>query len=286
MFYLIDKPADISSFGVIRKLRKILNIRKIWHTGTLDPFATWCLIIATWKSTKLIPLLESSSKEYIATIRFDGKTDSFDTETPVIPANLSSFSWKSDTEIVEFLKSQTEQIPPKYSAIHIEGKRSYELARKGKDFILKKRPIEVYDVEVLERGPYELTLRMLISSWCYMRSFWPLLWEFLWTDWWFLTSLRRTKILWKYAWISITEWTNIENATPIPISRLFHTIHTYNASEELMNDVIHWREILNSYLPLWIQDDEIFFLENNTLSYMSLCKKNSGEIKILKNDIA
>lgn len=106
MFYLIDKPAWISSFDVIRKLRKILSIKKMWHVGTLDPFATGCLLIATWKSTKLIPLLESSKKEYIATIRFDGKTDSYDTETPVEKVSTDSFSWKSNSEIEAFLLSQ------------------------------------------------------------------------------------------------------------------------------------------------------------------------------------
>ena len=171
MFYLIDKPAGISSFTVIRKIRKILNIKKIGHSGTLDPFATGCLILATGKSTKLIPLLESAKKEYIATIRFDGKTDSYDTETPIVAVPLENFQWKSNTEIEEFLLSQKIQSPPKYSAIHIDGKRSYELARLGKQFQLKERPIEVYEASVLEKDTYELTIRMLVSSGCYMRSF-------------------------------------------------------------------------------------------------------------------
>jgi tRNA pseudouridine55 synthase len=285
MFYLIDKPAGVSSFGVIRKLRKILDIRKIWHSGTLDPFATWCLIIATGKSTKLIPLLESSNKEYIATIRFDGKTDSLDTETPILPSQLSSFVWKQEDEIVDFLKSQKEQTPPKYSAIHIDGKRSYELARKGKEFVLKKRPIEVYEVEILERSEYEITLRMFVSSWCYMRSFWPTLWEFLGTDGWYLTSLRRTKILWKYVEIDINEASEIENVTPISLSRLFHTIPTYDASKELITAAIQWRELPINWLQIPLQENEIFFLENTSLSYVSLCKKMGNEVKILKNDV-
>jgi tRNA pseudouridine55 synthase len=285
MFYLIDKPAGISSFWVIRQLRKILDIRKIWHAGTLDPFATWCLIIATGKSTKLIPLLESASKEYIATIRIDGKTESFDTETPILPIDTSNFSWKSKDDIEWFLLSQREQSPPIYSAIHVNGKRSYELARKGQNPTLEKRPIIVHEVSVLAIHESEITLKMLVSSGCYMRSFWPLLWEFLGVEGWYLTALRRTRIVWNHTDIHIDECHSIDNASQIHLSKLFHTIPTYKADHITYGNLIHWRKIMTNDLSYPLEDDKIFFLENSDWTYVSLCTKKGDIIEVLKNDV-
>ena len=129
MFYIIDKPLGISSFDVIRKLRKSLNIRKIGHAGTLDPLATGLLIIATQKSTKLLSLLDTARKEYIFTVRFDGKTDSLDMDTPLSPVDNSGFLSRTKKEIEHYILSQKLQIPPLYSALHIEGRRAYDRAR-------------------------------------------------------------------------------------------------------------------------------------------------------------
>lgn len=129
MFYLIDKPLHMTSFDVIRKLRKILNTKKIGHTGTLDPLATGCLLIATENSTKLIPELENTHKRYEFTVQLDGKTASLDLGTEIIPVDIRHIQQKTPETIKIFLESQTQQIPPKYSALHINGKRAYELAR-------------------------------------------------------------------------------------------------------------------------------------------------------------
>lgn len=164
MFYLIDKPIGISSFDVIRRLRKSLNIRKMGHAGTLDPLATGLLIIATEKSTKLLSLLDTASKEYIFTVRFDGKTDSLDMDTPLDPIDSSGFQPRTKKEIENHILSQKTQIPPLYSALHIEGNRAYDLARAGKIFEMKERNISVSEIEVLNQSDMTLTLRIILSS--------------------------------------------------------------------------------------------------------------------------
>lgn len=90
MFYLIDKPLEYTSFDILRVLRKKLNIKKMWHTGTLDPLATGGLLIAVWNYTKLIPYFEKDTKEYEFSLNFDGISDSYDLWTPVnyIEVNL------------------------------------------------------------------------------------------------------------------------------------------------------------------------------------------------------
>lgn len=285
MFYLIDKPSGVSSFWVIRQLRKKLNVKKMWHTGTLDPLATWCLLIATEKSTKLIPLLESSKKEYITTIRFDGTSESYDTEMPITPIDVTGFKWKSESEIIDFLLWQKDQTPPKYSAIHINGKRSYEIARKWKDFHIEKRPIKVFEADIIEKWNLEIKIRLKVSSGCYIRSFWPLLWEFFGVEWWYLTQLRRISIDGENFHCQISECSNIENPSPISLNSIFHTIHTYEWSIATMNEIIHWKKITKELLPSSIKEDEIFFIRNMSIPYFSLCKKIDWEIQILKNDI-
>ena len=164
MFYLIDKPLGITSFDAIRMLRKRLRIKKMGHSGTLDPLASGCLLIATGNSTKLLPLLEAAEKEYIFTICFDGKSDSLDMGTPLSPVDTSYILCPSDSEIEQYLLSQRSQIPPQYSALHIAGERAYDLARRGEIFDIPKRSIEVKEVEILERTISTITLRMIISS--------------------------------------------------------------------------------------------------------------------------
>ena len=194
MFFLIDKPLGISSFDVIRELRKSLGIKKMWHTGTLDPLATWCLLIATDSSTKLIPLFEWAKKEYIFTVSLDGWTDSLDLWTPLEKIDTSTMKVRSDEEICSYILSQKEQLPPRYSALHIQGKRAYELAQAWKEFSLKSRPIKIYTASILSRTPLSITIEMTISSGGYVRSFAPLLWEFFGITGGYISQLRRTKI--------------------------------------------------------------------------------------------
>ena len=122
MFYLINKPLGYTSFDLIRKLRKITGIKKMGHTGTLDPLASGCILVATSDSTKLISRLENQVKRYIFTVDISIFTPSFDLDikNEPIPCDTANLIDHSVQELQEFIESQTTQIPPKYSAIHIE----------------------------------------------------------------------------------------------------------------------------------------------------------------------
>lgn len=130
-FYLIDKPLWISSFDVIRKLRKITNIKKMWHTWTLDPLASGLLLLAFWNYTKLIPYFEKDIKEYEFKVKLDWTTPTFDMEyePDLIQEDLQE-KYKNELtidKIDEVLKNnflwKITQIPPKYSAIKIWWKK-------------------------------------------------------------------------------------------------------------------------------------------------------------------
>ena len=284
MFYLIDKPIGISSFDVIRRLRKSLNIRKMGHAGTLDPLATGLLIIATEKSTKLLSLLDTASKEYIFTVRFDGKTDSLDMDTPLDPIDSSGFQPRTKKEIENHILSQKTQIPPLYSALHIEGNRAYDLARAGKIFEMKERNISVSEIEVLNQSDMTLTLRIILSSWWYVRSFAPLLWKYHGIDGWYISSLRRTKIYTSYGMLAIEDATDIDVLSSISYSQLFHTIPTYEIDSTMLAD-IRLGKALDLWSAIYYEENSLVFLFHTLSQYTSLCRYHQGICTIVRNDV-
>lgn len=200
-FYLIDKPIWFSSFDVLRVLKKKLNIKKMWHTWTLDPLATGALLVAVWNYTKLIPYFEKDNKEYEFTVELNGTTPSYDSETEV--AYISEELQKKYTEeltidhiqdiINKNFSWEIEQIPPKYSALKIGWKKALDKIRSGEEFEMKKRKATIYEIEILSYSYPSVTIRAKVSAGTYIRSIAFDLWEILWTGW-YVSYLRRTKI--------------------------------------------------------------------------------------------
>ena len=148
-FLNIYKPKGMTSHDVVAKVRKILHIKQVGHTGTLDPFATGVLPIAIGKATKLIEYLDDD-KEYIATVQFGKTTDTYDLEGEV----TETFDKKvTEVEVVEALKSfegEISQIPPIYSAIKVNGKKLYDYARAGQQVEIKSRQVKIFKIELID----------------------------------------------------------------------------------------------------------------------------------------
>lgn len=167
----INKPKGITSFDVIRKLRKILSIKKIGHTGTLDPMATGVLLVCVGKVTKLAQDIEASSKEYVAEFELGYKTDTYDIEG-VITDRKEDFS-VTETELLSVLKKfigNIEQIPPMYSAIKINGQKLYDLARKGETVEREPRKVKIEKIELLEFDGKKAKIKCSVSKGTYIRS--------------------------------------------------------------------------------------------------------------------
>lgn len=153
---LIDKPKGISSFDVIRKLRKILQIKKMGHAGTLDPTATGLLIIGIEKGTKKLTRFSQLDKTYLMDVLLGTKTDSGDLEGNVI----AEYPVKNvdKEEVLKALKSLTGKIKtivPKYSAIKIDGKKLYQYAREGIEIESPIREVEIHKLSLLEITRFE-----------------------------------------------------------------------------------------------------------------------------------
>ena len=146
------KPVGITSFQAVKEVKKIINVKKAGHTGTLDLLATGVLPICFGRATKVIQYLNETKKEYIAEITIGKTTETLDREGKIVS---KTNKWRSltDIEIKEVVNSfigEIKQIPPMYSAVHHNGKRLYKLARKGKEVKREPRNITVFYIEILK----------------------------------------------------------------------------------------------------------------------------------------
>lgn len=178
-FLYINKPYGMSSFGALAHIRYVVSKRlgikrvKMGHAGTLDPLATGVLILCTGRKTKLIETLQQHTKEYTATLQFGATTASYDKEHPVdktYPKDHITLELLKET-ILQFI-GDIQQVPPVYSACNVNGKRAYELGRKGSDVELAAKTVHVDEIEVMEYDDAEkvATIRVVCGKGTYIRS--------------------------------------------------------------------------------------------------------------------
>ena len=168
---VVNKPSDCTSHDVVSKIRRTYNIKKVGHTGTLDPLATGVLPILIGKGTKLSKYLINHDKEYISTIKLGIKTDTGDLEGKIIETKKILNVSKEEIEVVlNSFVGKSIQTPPIYSAIKINGKKLYEYARSGQEVEIPKRNIEIYKIELLEKTLDEIKFKVMCSKGTYIRS--------------------------------------------------------------------------------------------------------------------
>jgi tRNA pseudouridine55 synthase len=176
---IIDKPAGITSHDVVASVRRILNTKRVGHTGTLDPFATGVMVILVGKATRLAQFLDKDDKEYEAVIQFGYETDTGDPtgshdpgsamQEAEVAARLSGVDWES---VLDKFRGEIAQIPPMYSAKKIAGKKLYELARKGEVIEREPRHVSItwIAVEEIPDQPVQMKLGVTCSAGTYIRT--------------------------------------------------------------------------------------------------------------------
>lgn len=191
---LIDKPLHWTSFDVIRRLRGLLQIKKIGHAGTLDPLATGLLIVCTGKFTKKINDYMAQEKEYTGSITLGAVTPTYDLES--LPEQEKDYSFVTEGLLKETAKQfvgEIEQFPPIYSAIKKDGVALYELARRGVDVELKARTITIQSFEITKTALPVVEFKVICSTGTYIRSLANDFGKALGCGA-YLSSLRRTRI--------------------------------------------------------------------------------------------
>lgn len=169
--FLIDKELHWTSFDVVNKIRYAMKVKKVGHAGTLDPLASGLVIVCSGKGTKRIEEFMATTKEYTGTFRLGATTPSYDLETS--PDALFPTEHITEEMVKEtansFLGPQN-QIPPMFSALKVDGKKLYELARKGKETKREPRPIDILEFEITGFHLPDVDFRALVSKGTYIRS--------------------------------------------------------------------------------------------------------------------
>lgn len=202
-----DKPLNMTSFQLVAKVRWLISQAmggkkiKVGHAGTLDPLATGVLILCTGRATKRIETLQSGVKEYIATLRLGATTPSFDLEHEIDQTFPTEHITREDVEsALSSFVGEIMQVPPVFSACKVEGKRAYDLARKGQkaeEVQLKAKPLRIDEIELLKadlggEAP-SITIRVVCSKGTYIRALARDIGEAL-NSGAHLTALRRTRV--------------------------------------------------------------------------------------------
>ena len=167
---VVNKPKGITSFDVIRKLKKILKTKKIGHTGTLDPLATGVMLMCVGKATKLAADLEAKDKVYIADFDIGYATDTYDIEGKKIAENIIEISKENLEQSIKKFIGNIKQVPPMYSAIKIDGNKLYHLARKGIEVERPERDVTIEYINLFDFKDNKAKIETKVSKGCYIRS--------------------------------------------------------------------------------------------------------------------
>lgn len=261
-FFLIDKDEGVSSASVVSKLKKKFNFKKVGHTGTLDPFATGLLVCPINSATRLSNFVLDTKKVYSGIILLGKKTDSDDiTGNVMSESNDFKFTFNDILKIRDSFLGKITQVPPKLSAIKIDGKRAYDKFRKNEDFEMKERAVEVFSFEILHLNDNEISFRICCSKGTYIRSIARDFGEKLGVPS-CLKTLRREK------------------------TSIFDVKDSKLISEVNLEDMILWYKIFDNDQKLLLTDDEINKLNvGNDVFLNNLSNSDSYKKKFQENDI-
>ncbi|MBW1808427.1 MAG: tRNA pseudouridine(55) synthase TruB [Deltaproteobacteria bacterium] len=261
---LVDKPAGLTSFDVVKIVKKMVHPMKIGHTGTLDPMATGLLPLTLGQATKLTRFLTDQTKRYLASLQLGTATDTLDVEGKVV----AEFEVPDLTEDkiragLSAFEGEIQQIPPMYSALHHQGKRMYQLARQGLEVERKPRRVTIDRIELTDFGPDQIELDICCSAGTYIRSLAADLAEKLGTCG-HLIGLRRIET---DGW-HVDQALQIEKlckedlaAAIIPIEKVLERYLKINVSQEIARRLeqgqLLGQDELNDMIPMQIQADTV-----------------------------
>lgn len=166
----IYKPEGISSFDVVRSIRKLSGIKKVGHTGTLDPMAKGVLPICLGKSTKIVDYIMKDFKIYKAVLKLGEVSDTYDREGKIIQSSKVDVGENEIINVINSFIGEIDQVPPMYSALKVNGKRLYELARQGIEIERQSRKINIYDIIIEKINIPYVAFEVKCSKGTYIRS--------------------------------------------------------------------------------------------------------------------
>ena len=273
---VVNKEKDMTSFDVVNEISHLFGIKKVGHTGTLDPMAEGILIICIGKATKIVELLTAKDKEYIAGVKLGIKTDSYDITGNILDTKEVKDIENLEEVILSYKKTYLQEVPI-YSAVKVDGKKLYEYARNNKEVELPKKEVTIKEIELLEKDKDTFIIKTLVSKGTYIRSLINDIGNSL-NTYATMTSLNRTKqgkvtINDSYKLNDIKsnnfKYYTIEEVLEYPIIKV---------DEDLEFKIKNGVKIKNTFE---IENKVLFVNENNKL--LGIYEKNNEELKVWKN---
>ena len=273
---VVNKEKDMTSFDVVNEISHLFGIKKVGHTGTLDPMAEGILIICIGKATKIVELLTAKDKEYIAGVKLGIKTDSYDITGNILDTKEVKDIDNLEEVILSYKKTYLQEVPI-YSAVKVDGKKLYEYARNNKEVELPKKEVTIKKIELLEKDKDTFIIKTLVSKGTYIRSLINDIGNSL-NTYATMTSLNRTKqgkvtINDSYKLNDIKsnnyKYYKIEEVLEYPIIKV---------DEDLEFKIKNGVKIKNTFE---IENKVLFVNKNNKL--LGIYEKNNEELKVWKN---
>ncbi len=266
--FVVNKPIFRSSNGYMGYVKRKYKTKKVGFSGTLDPFATGCLIVATGQYTKLFQYLDKTPKSYKATLWLGANSSTLDIENVESIQEVDPFATEQIKEALSLLKGELSYYPPKFCAKKIDGKRAYELARAGKEVTLKTITSTIYDIKLLHYNHPFVHFEATVSEGTYIRSLGALIADRLGVDA-TLSSLHRVHEGAFY----------YENEKALnPFKHLALPNNSYGGNE---SDIELGKKLNRAYFQ--IQDEGIYLVE--TSCFFSIVEIFSDEVKYRFNRI-
>lgn len=279
---IIDKPAGWTSHDVVAKLRGILHEKRIGHAGTLDPMATGVLPVFVGRATRAVEFAAEREKEYLAGLRLGVVTDTQDVTGNTLSTHPVDLTRAQVEAALAPFRGDIQQIPPMYSAIKRNGKKLYELARRGEEVERQPRPITIYELELLDQvSPSEYTLRVLCSKGTYVRTLCHDIGQALGCGG-TLFSLRRTQS----AGFTLADGVTLEQvqAAQDPASLLLPVDAYFSGHPMLLLKTAGAEKKLRNGTPLTLEaPDGIYRVYSRQKEFLALAKQEQGRMTTIKS---
>ena len=273
---VINKEKDMTSFDVVNEISHLFGIKKVGHTGTLDPIAEGVLIVCIGKATKIVELLTAKDKEYVAGVKLGIKTDSYDITGNVLDTKEVIEITNLEEVISSFKKTYLQEVPI-YSAVKVDGKKLYEYARNNKEVELPKKEVTIKEIELLSKEKDTFTIRTLVSKGTYIRSLINDIGNEL-NTYATMTSLKRTK----QGKVTINEAYKLSDIKD-------NNFNVYKIEETLEYPIVKVNEEIEYKITNGVKLDNTFDIKDKVIfvnkddKLLGIYKKESGILKVWKN---
>ena len=273
---LVNKEKGMTSFDVVNEISHLFGIKRVGHTGTLDPLAEGVLLVAIGKATKVVELLTATYKEYIATVKLGIKTDTLDITGKVIATKEIPFLDSLEEVLSSFKKTYMQEVPI-YSAVKVNGKKLYEYARNNEIVELPKKEVTIKNIELLDKTLDSFRFKALVSKGCYIRSLINDIGQCL-NTYATMTSLTRTK----QGSISIDK-TNKLKEIKEGIYKIYEIDETLDIKTIVVTDEQCKKIYSGQKLPnIWNIDDKVIFKSKDN-RLLGIYEQVDNELKVWKN---